>query len=146
MKTTENLVMKERTKRPSLQEGMLAEKFDPLSGSVVEQYAGVIVRSAVDIARYARTIAEHDHTKEHYERLIRATEHFARIRFVRFAEHSPEQAAQVRDAIEEIEWPTVQPVISFPLSYDGSEPAAELSFLPFTPITAHSTMRTSLPA
>lgn len=146
MKTAENLVVKHRTAKPSLQEKMLVQKYDPLSDSVVEQYVGVIVRATVDIARYARTIAEDREATEHYERLTRAAEHFAQIRFLNLATTHPDRAAEVRDAVESIDWPTVRPVISFPLSYDGSEPASEISFKPFATLTARNTGRELLPA
>lgn len=139
---------KYKTCRPSIREKQLIEKFDPLAGSAIENHAGLITRTAVEIARYNRTIANEctPEATEHYQRLIRTAEYLTQIRMLELATTDPEAASQVKSLIDSVEWPTVRPEVNFPVSYDGTEPAVTVTFKPFVPLSKRDATRHHLPA
>ena len=140
MKTTDPTNHRLNTCRPSVREKQLVEKFDPLSNSVIESYAGLITRAVVDIARYNRSIAK-DCTPEsadHYQRLIRATEYLTQSRMLNLAITDPDAASGVKELVDS--------EVNFPLAYDGSEPAISVTFVPFVVLSQRETSRQQLPA
>ena len=148
MKTTDPTNHRLNTCRPSVREKQLVEKFDPLSNSVIESYAGLITRAVVDIARYNRSIAK-DCTPEsadHYQRLIRATEYLTQSRMLNLSITDPDAASGVKELVDSVEWPTVYPEVNFPLAYDGSEPAISVTFVPYVVLSQRETLRQQLPA
>lgn len=131
----------EITVAPTDDEKQLAKKFDPLSDNPAERCAGAIIRAAVDVRRYTQTIAERPDDAAHYRKQIRAAECFASMKLSQLTAESPEQAAAARSILDGIDWPTQQPVITSPVSYDGTEPAVYITFR-----SAEETGRSALPA
>lgn len=90
-----------KTSPPTSEEGVVCEKFDPLSPDRIENTVGVIIRCAVDIARYQRSL---EVNPAHYRRLIRVTEYFANARLASTLSGGAAVDVITR-VIEAVSWP-----------------------------------------
>lgn len=115
-------------------EGQISEKYDPVSSDPVENIAGLLVRTAVDIARYQRS---READPEHYDRLTQSAAFMAQSRLVMAVTAESDKAVSpeaVREAVDLIAWsetPSVaRPAINTTVPYDGSEPPVTLTFQP----------------
>lgn len=82
----------------------IVEKYDPLSEDNSEKVAGHIVRSAVNIARFRRSVG---HDRAHRQRLIESAVTSAVSRFAMAAvtgEVAPASADDIRERIDAIDW------------------------------------------
>lgn len=111
---------------------ILLEKYDPISDDPVEKIAGLVLRSAVDIARYERSKPAHP---QYYEKLIEATRFMAQCRLAMATEPGVEESVSITDvraAVNAVNWDdtptTPRPVITHTLPYDGTEPHVQLTF------------------
>ena len=96
--------------RPITSQATTAEKriigiFDPVISDPVENLAGFIIRSHIDIRRYERTLQDKrvlgDAEKiSHYMRLIGVTKHSLAVRTATTAEEAPRGEQSVADAIQ----------------------------------------------
>lgn len=111
-----------RTSECTDTEVALVEKFDALSLDKAENITGTLLRAAVDIARYRRSLK---FNPEHYTRLILVTEKFAQIRVLRSCIEDPQLSTDINDTLEKIDWSSVtevpRPRILTTLPYAGTE-------------------------
>ena len=70
------------TSAPTEAEQFIAKKYEPTGGDVVTSITSFIIRAAVDMARYKRSLINHPEKSEHYERLIRTAAFAAQTRVV----------------------------------------------------------------
>lgn len=86
-------------------EDRIMEYFDPLEEDPIKNLAGFIARSAVDIARYDRSIRSYPEKTEHFQRLIRAATFMAQTRAAATAEAQGSNALmELESRIAEIDW------------------------------------------
>jgi hypothetical protein len=110
--------------------------FDPIAPDPVENLTGFVVRCAVDIARYERSISIYPEKRAHYERLIRCATFAAQARINMTAETEGGASAvqAVRTSLDQVSWekaPDVPlPVVRPTLPYSGTEAPFETTFVP----------------
>lgn len=117
-----DIKFKRTTSNPTEAEAILVDKFDPLSPNRVENVAGVVIRAAVDIARYRRSA---ESNPEHYERLERTAQHFASVRVAHSCVEQPGFLEQITAVLGEVNWDTAidvpRPQVSITIPYAGTE-------------------------
>lgn len=118
-------------------EKALIRKLDPLSPDPIESIAGLIIRSAVSIGRYQRSIINHPERTDHYQRLIRCTTTQACVRVCSTAERYDGSAltyiAAIQDLLDTVIWDNARstpiPRVAATVPDSGTEQPFTVSFI-----------------
>lgn len=123
-----------QTSPPTEAEIQILEKYDEVSSDPVENIAGLLIRTAVNIARYQRSM---EADPERYTRLSHSAKFMAQTRLVMAVTAEEGKIVPVKaieQAVEAISWkdiPTVpRPTVISTLPYAGTEPPATVIFQP----------------
>lgn len=124
-------------------------EFNTLRGKPALMLAGFIMRGAIDVARYNRSIEANPERSAHYERLIRCATRFMNGRVTEYyGSHGSEIVDQAEIIIRDIDWQfcDLEPTITRPgaVPYDGTEPSWVVDLAP--PIAPTRTYRMEIPA
>lgn len=124
-------------------------EFNSLRGKPALMLAGFVMRGAIDVARYQRSIEAHPERTAHYERLIRCATRFMNGHVTEYyGNHGITLIEQTETIIKGVDWQfcDLEPTITQPgvMPYDGTEASWAVDLVP--PSIPISTQRAELPA